>query len=180
MNRRFLLLLTVIFIGLAVFVAIQPELGRLPTTPTPNWREGFLFPEVTVRDIVTINLRDPNNGDTFTVSRAVNGTWTAPGSSGTLDTDAARLMAQAIVLLPYDQYLDSANTHLVEYGFNPNGILFIEFILQNGSQHVFAVGGLSENRENYSVIVDERPGVYLCPRGSLDFLIQMLLSPPLT
>lgn len=183
MNRRLISILLIIFVALAVFVATQPEQSATnltSATTTANWREGFIFPDVTVLDIVTVNLRDPNNGTTFTISRAADGTWTAPSSTGILDTEAASLIAQSIVLLPFEQYLDSPDLELSEYGFNPNGILFIEFILNDETQHIIAVGGLSTTRQNYYVVVDDRPGVYVSGRGPLDFLIKSLLSPPLT
>ncbi len=207
MNRRALLGLLGVFGLMALLVAVLPDRRQelennalatvfaptattAPTrtavpyfTPLPlstDWRQDYVFADITVRDIVTVNLRDPNSGTTFTITRAADGAWTAPNSAGTLDTEAASLIAQSLVLLNFNTLIEAEDADLQTYGFDPNGILFVEFIVLDGTAHVLAVGGLSTDRNNYYVIVDDRPGVYRCGRGPIDFLIQSLLSPPLT
>lgn len=176
------------FFGLAVLLFIQQNdgvvlfnpAGAAPTA-TANVRSSTLFPDVTVLDIVTVNLRDPNTNETFTISRSEDGTWVAPSSEGALNIEAATAIARTLVLVEYERTLPvDENTDLTQYGFDPNGLLFVEFILVDGTEHVMAVGGLSPDRQAYYVLIDDRPDLYLTGRGAVDFLIENQTNPPLT
>jgi hypothetical protein len=192
-DRRMLLVMVLALVVLAGIALLQTNPDLLTGTGSEvdersammatvtAWRGTFLFPDVTVTDIVTINLREPNSGRTFTISRDASGVWTAPGSVGTLDLEAARAIAQTIVLIPYERTVDLAqDASLVEYGFNPNGLMFVEFLEYDESSHIFALGGLTSDRQYYYLLVDERSELFVIPRSPLDFLRQMLSSPPLT
>jgi hypothetical protein len=167
---------------IAVMVAIGIYQSQPRSLTIEDLRSNAVFPEVRVLDLLTINLRDPNYDLTFTLSRAADGTWTAPDAAGSLDTTIATQIAQTVVLLPFERSFPmDADTDLTQYGFNPNGALFVEFVLTDGTQHVLAVGGLLPARDQgYYALVDDRPDIYIIPRGPLDFLIQNLYNPPLT
>lgn len=186
-NRRGLVVLLVIFMGLVgVYLLQQSQIDQavdtaLAPTPTIDIQDFLLFPETSVVDIVAVTLREPNTNATFTIVRAADGTWTAPDETGTLDADAATLVARTIVLTPFERVIevpDDASADYSQYGFRPNGELFIQFLLTDETAHVVAVGGLTGDRAFYYALVDERPGVYLVPRGPIDFLIQTLINPP--
>lgn len=170
-----LLLLLVVFVGLAVLTAQQ---ANPSPTPTPDWRENYIFPDVTVRDIVTVNLRDPNTNTTFTLSRDAEGNWTAPGRDGVLNTEIASSAAQSIVLIDFQRTIPMADD-LRQYGFNPNGTLFIELLLADETPHVIAVGGLTNDRQAYYLLVDDRPELYISLRGPIDYVIQVFRDPPI-
>lgn len=156
------------------------EATTAPIATLPAVRENALFPALAVMDILAINLRDPVNETYFTISRSTDGTWTAPSNEGQLDTDAATAIARTIVLLNSEstQSVD-AETDFDAFGFAEGGRLFVEFLLTDETGHAVAVGGLTEDRELYYVLVDDRPNLYLIPRGPLDFLSQSLENPPI-
>lgn len=179
-SRWFWLLVGGLLIAIMVAIGIYQSQPR--TLTIEDLRSNAVFPEVKVLDLLTINLRDPNFDLTFTLSRVADGTWTAPDAAGSLDTAIATQIAQTVVLLPFERSFPIDNAaDLTQYGFNPNGALFVEFVLTDGTQHVLAVGGLLPERDQgYYALVDDRPDIYIIPRGPLDFLIQNLYNPPLT
>jgi hypothetical protein len=185
-SRRGLLALLVIFMVLVVAVVWQQNREINPVNPDSDGaaaaltgvgsgRESFLFPEVAVLDIVTINLRNPNDDTTLTFTRSDDGTWFAADNRGVLNADAASAVARTIVLTSFEREIPlTAETPLGQYGFLPYGTLFVEFITVDGEEHIIAVGGLTNDRAYIYVIVDDRSTLYLVPRGPIDFLIQML------
>lgn len=176
-SRWFLLVVGGVLIAIMVAISIYQSQPR--TLTIEDLRRNAVFPEVTVLDLLTINLRDPNYALTFTLSRAADGTWTSD-RPGTLDAEVATQIAQTVVLMPFERAFPVGD-NLAQYGFNPNGKLFVEFVLIDGTQHVLAVGGfLPERDQGYYALVDDRPEIYIIPRGPLDFLIQNLYNPPLT
>lgn len=180
-SRRILLsIIVIIAIGLIV-------LGVAQVTPSPaatfeELRQNALFPDLIVRDLVSINLRDPNTHQTFTLVRANDGTWMAPFYDGPLENARASDIARTIVLLAATESQPiTEQTNLALYGFDPNGQqlrLFVEFLRVDQTQHIIAIGGfLPDRRDGYYVLVDDRPYLYTLPRGAVDFLLQTLISP---
>jgi hypothetical protein len=137
---------------------------------------------MTVLDIQAIRLRDPQSDKSFVISRDANGNWTAPGSEGSLDTNAASNIAKTVVLMPYKQSVAlETNPDLTQYGFQPNASLLVDILLSSTSDgHVIAVGGLSPDGLEYYVLVDDKPQVFLIERGAVDYLKTQLTKPPLT
>ncbi len=181
-NRRVVFVFLIVFVILAVLTVLQnQELAVPEVIPQPTGTFKRVFPEMAVLDIQAIQIANPNTGDSFTISRSDEGIWTAPGSDGTLDATQATAIARSVVLMPYERTLTvTDDTDLTEFGFNPNGLLFVGIVLVGGEQHVVAVGDLTATREEYYVLVDDRSEIYLVKRGPLDFLIQKFLEPPLT
>jgi hypothetical protein len=172
-----LAIITISVIALGITRVNQP-----PANPFDELRGNALFPDLIVRDLVSINLRDPNTHQTFTLVRAEDGSWIAPFYEGQLDPDRASDIARTIVLLAaIDSQPITDQTNLALYGFDPNGgelRLFVEFLRVDQTQHIIAIGGfLPDRRDGYYVLVDDRPYLYTLPRGGLDFLIQSLISP---
>lgn len=176
MNRRTLLILGLVFGVLLAVTLVQNQLAN-QAAPTQDFQLLRIFPEMAVLDIQAIQLRTPDGNRSFTISRAEDGTWTAPGAEGTLNAEAASNIARSIVLMPYQRTVQ-ASGNLTEYGFQNGGILFIQALLANGEEHIVAVGGLTATGDTYYTLVDERPEVYLVERGAIDYLINYLLTPP--
>ncbi len=183
MNRRILFVLGIVFIVLIAITYIQSHPAAVPT-PTQD-----LFPfsvgrdlNMTMLDVQAIRLRDPQSDKSFIISRDSSGNWTAPGSEGSLDTNVASNIAKTVVLMPYNQSVTlEVNPDLTQYGFQPNGSLLVDIILNRTSEgHVYAVGGLSPDRLEYYVLVDDKPQVFLIQRGAVDYLKSQLTKPPLT
>ncbi len=175
MNRRPLFILTIVFVVLLAVTVAQNYFTNRPT----DQDNGLLriFPEIAVLDIQAIQLRTPDGSRSFTISRAGDGTWTAPGAEGTLNADAATNIARSVVLLPYQRTVPELE-NLTEYGFAPYGILFIQVLLYNNEEHIVAIGGLTTTNDAYYTLVDERSEVYLVERGVVDYLMNYLLTPP--
>jgi len=183
MNRRMLIILGVVFAALALITYLQSR----PTpveTPAADRFVSFIGRDLnmTVLDIQAIRLRDPQTEQSFIISRDADGNWTAPGSDGRLDLDAASNIAKTVVLMPYWQTVElSESPDLAQYGFQPNGVLSVEIVLA-GDQggHVIAVGGLSPTGYEYYTVIDEQPRLYLMERGAVDYLMGQITQPPLT
>src|SRR5262249_18697088 len=136
---------------------------------------------MTVLDIVAIQLLDPNSNTAFTISRNAAGNWTAPQSKGSLDTTAASNIAKAVVLMQYESTVPiTPSTNLQQYGFTLHGQLLVSILLQNQQTHAIDIGGLSPSGAYYYGRVDDDPQIYLFTRGAADYLITQLNPPPLT
>lgn len=190
MNRRTLLILLVTFVALVIITLIQsapPAAPQTPDEPTPIIlnTETFpylrVYPDIAVSDIQAIRLRDPATNETFSISRTADGNWSSTDQAGQVDANAASVLEKTIVLLPYQRTLPiTASTQMDEYGFQPNGQLFVEIVLNDNSGHVVAIGGLTTTGRNYYALVDERPEIYLLERGAVDYLIATYRNPPIS
>ena len=191
MKRRGVFALLLLFVVLAVIATLQmrppaqPSLEELRATATMLGTPIFsrIFPDMAVLDIQAIRLRDPDSNQEFLISRGTDGQWTAPNATEEerLDAHTASNIARTVILLHYERTLPVENsTQLAEYGFNPNGNLFIEVLLESGEGHVVAIGTLSGSRTVYYALVDERQEIYLLERAPVDYLITQVTNPPLT
>jgi hypothetical protein len=175
-NSRLLILFLMVFVILAALLAFQSfqRTANPPATAIPR-----LFTGVTVDAIQAIRLRAPETGESLVISRADDGSWTAPELSGTLDAAEAENIARTMVLLPYHRTLPlNPDADLTAYGFTPQGILGIEIVLSNGNTHAVAVGFRTPTENAYYALVDDRPDLYLIDRFPIDFLISRLKNPP--
>jgi hypothetical protein len=180
MNRRGLLVLLLIFIGLIVAAVAQTQIIPGPDTP-PTPFLTRVFPDLSVLEIQAVRLREPASGQNLTISRDSSGSWISSFEDAALDADAASSIAQTIVLLPYQRTLPLTDeTDLEEFGFQPTLSLGIEILLVNGTSHAVAVGGLSGSLVTYYALADDRPEVILIERAPIDYLLTLLRTPPLT
>ncbi len=186
--RRRLLLLSGLFVLLLAAAFLQGRNNNpQPTLVPPTAAETVtptllpllqLFPDIVVLDIQAIRIEDPNTGDSITLIRDASDNWTAPDSEGQLDTNAASDIARTIVLLPYSRSINiTSQTILSDYGFDPNGQLFISLVMKNGEGHILAIGALSETEPVYYALLDERDEIFEVERGPVDFMRNFLLSP---
>jgi hypothetical protein len=156
-------------------VTVSPALSPVPTGTLLR-----VFPDLAVRDMQAIRLQDTVNDRSFTLSRAADGTWTAPEADGTLDTEAASAIARTFALLPYARSINIvSDTDLSAYGFSETPRLLFQIVLTDGSGHVIAVGDLTADGSAYFGLVDERDEIYLLERGPVDFLSGYIQFPPL-
>lgn len=177
-RRTGLIILLVIFgvLGLLTFLQQRQEPQVVvPTGAVPFYR---VFPDLAVLDIGGIRVRSPENDQSFTLARGEDGTWQAPGSEGTLDTEIASDIARTMALLPYIAIVTAADADTTLYGFQPEGILSLEIALSDGTNHVVAIGYRTPTETGYYAFVDERPELYILDRAPIDYLISQLREPP--
>jgi len=180
-SNRSLIIFLMVFVVVAVLVAIQNMQPRVVAGPTPTPPDPQTFTDFTLNDIQAIRLRSPESNLTFDLARDANGLWTAPNATGTLNTTEANNIAKTMVLLPYSQTLTlKAGDDKKTYGFTPEGILVIEIVLQTGVTHAVEVGYRTPTQENYYALVDDRPDLYLLDRAPIDYLISRLKTPPVS
>lgn len=180
-NTRSLIVLLMVFVALVALLMFQNDQRSYAPTPTSALAANPVFTDFTPDGIQAVRLRSPQDGVSFVISRATDGTgsWTAPESSGTLNTAEAENIARTMVLLPYSSTLPlPQGTELAGFGFTPEGILSIEILLADGNSHVVAVGYRTPTEENYYGVVDDRQELYLLSRPAIDYLIARLKSPP--
>lgn len=178
-STRVLIVMLMAFVALAALLVYQNDQRNYAPTPTSAMAANVVFTDFRPDDIQAIRLRSPQDGLSFVVSRDDTGSWTAPESSGTLNTAEAENIARTMVLLPYASTLPAPHTEdLPGFGFTPEGILSIEILLVDGNSHVVAVGYRTPTEENYYGLVDDRQELYLLSRPAVDYLIARLKSPP--
>jgi hypothetical protein len=187
MKRRGLLGMVAALVVLVVVAALQsrPVPVSLVTGTTTVELLKFLGLELdmAVLDIVAVRVRNPQTGEGFSISRDAAGNWTAPDAPDkTLDTEAARNIATAVVTLQYRDTLNITDqTSLSDFGFNANGgILSVEVLLNDQSSHVIAIGRIAPSEIGFYGLVDERAEIFLFERGAVDYLLTQLVKPPLT
>jgi hypothetical protein len=172
-NLRTLAFLAVLFVALALALVVQQG-GLTPTgqpvAPTAIFQR--LFPDLEVRQLQAIRLLVPYADESFTIARAADGTWAAPGYEGRLDPEAATVITRTVVLLPYrHRFLPPEDADLEQYGFVPDQNEFaILFVTLDGEQHSINIGFPSRDSPTFYVLVDDRPEIYLVERPPLDVL----------
>lgn len=180
MKNRGVLILIVIFIGLAVAVFLQNRSIENATTPTPTPRFTRVFPDLAVLDIQAIQIRDLRTEETFTISRTNEGIWSAPYINETLIEGAGTGIAQTVAFLPFTQEIPiTDDLDPRDYGFDPFGYVFIEILLLNGEAHVVAIGNPLQTVGEFYLRVDDRPVIYTGIRQPYDDLAGLLDNPPL-
>jgi len=177
-TNRTLIFLLMGFVVLAVIVALQnAQQNAILATPIPL--TNAVFQTFGTDDIQAVRLRSPESGESFSISRAADGTWTSE-SSGTLDQTEANNIARTMVAMMFsDSFTVPEGDNLMTYGFTPEGVLSVEIVLANGESHAVAVGYRTPTEENYYAVVDDRAGLYLIDRPAVDYLISRLKSPPI-
>jgi hypothetical protein len=176
--NRTLILLLMVFVALAAVVAYQ-NAQRQAELSRPIPLTNAVFSSFVADDIQAIRLRSPESGESFSIVRAGDGTWTSD-SSGTLVQDEANGIARTMVAMTYDgSFTLPEGQNLTTYGFTPEGVLSVEIVLSSGESHAVAVGYRTPTEENYYAIVDDRTEVYLILRAPVDYLISRLKSPPI-
>jgi hypothetical protein len=185
MNRRVMVFLGVLLFGLVSIALLQTRSASQSTIDVAGTLNSFYLVGrdlgFTPEDIQAVRLRDPRGSSSFIIARDGNGVWTAPGSSGTLNTGAAEIIAKTVALLPYMNTSPiDASTKLSDFGFNPEGQFAIEVVLLDGSGHSIAIGSLSASQVTYYALVDERAEVLFLERAPVDYLATQLNKPPLT
>jgi hypothetical protein len=183
-GRRNVLILAALFAILLVVTLLQSQqIVFRPSAPTPLPTGIYrrVFPEMAVLDILAIRLENPQTGATFTISRASDGTWTAPDSEQTLDTDVATMIAQTIVLLPYEGTVTlTEDSDLDTYGFQAEPRLLVQVLMSNGDSHIVAIGEVTPSEAAFYALVDERDEVYLLDGRAVAYLLTTLESPPVS
>jgi hypothetical protein len=180
-NNRLVLVFLAVFLLLAALLAYQESRPTQVDAPTPGERQAHVFPDLTLNSIQAIRLRSPETSESLILAREMGSAWTAPESSGTLNSTEADNIAKTMVLLPYNDTLAvKSNADLSAYGFTPNGVLSIQILLFNGDSHAVEVGYRNPTEDSYYALVDERPDLYLVERAAIDYLISRVKNPPIT
>jgi hypothetical protein len=173
LSRRRRLLM---FLAIIAAVILLGVLQAAPRGFVPDASDLLVFPDLAAIELSVINLYDPTTGLAITLSRGDDGRWIEEGSNTEFDPAYVNQLAQTIVMLAYDHVLPlGPDDDLAVYGFAPAGQLFVEFIEADGTQHAVAFGNLLPDRDaGYYALVDDRPQLYVIPRGAADYLLSQL------
>jgi hypothetical protein len=176
-GRRTLIMLALMFAALAALTLIQN--AQPDTVATPEVPFFRVFPDLAVLDMQAIRIRNPANDASFVLTRAADGTWTAPDIDGTINADAASSVARTVSLLPYTRTLPlEAGTDFALYGFAPQPVMTVEIVLVDGATHGVVLGFRTPSETGYYALVDDHEVIYLLERAPVDFLIAVLRNPP--
>lgn len=173
LSRRRRLLMVIAILAAVILLGV---LQAAPRGFEPDASDPLVFPDLAAIELAVINLYDPTTGVTMTLSRDDDGRWIEEGSNTEFDPAYVNQLAQTIVRLAYNQVVSlEADADLAAYGFAPAGQLFVEFIEADGTHHAVAFGELLPDREaGYYALVDDRPELYVIPRGAADYLLSQL------
>ncbi len=101
-------------------------------------------------------------------------------TSAAVDSAAADNIAWTMQQLPYSRTLPlNDGDSLQIYGFTPEGVLSIEFVMSDGTSHAVAVGYRTPMEDGYYGLIDDRADLYLLGRPAIDYLISRLKNPPI-
>jgi hypothetical protein len=188
-NPRTLIILGVIFAALVVFSLLSgsepavPVSTAVPTVTIEAIPTGTLlrvFPDLRVVDIQAIRLDDLVNGRALTLTRDADGGWIAPELDAELDDEQASSIARTMVLFPYASSINIVpNTDFERYGLTENPQMMLQILKTDGTSHAIAVGHLIDSERAYYVLVDERDEIFQVERGPIDFLRNLIISPPI-
>ena len=179
-RNRSLLLLAIVFVAAAALLAIQRTQQNAVEPTTTDVLYFHVFPSLTATDIQAIRLRSPETGDSFTIARTTDGSWATPNGSTTVDATVADNIAKTLEQLPYSRTLPlNDGDSLQIYGFAPEGVLSIEFVLSDDTSHAIAVGYRTPMDDGYYALIDDRTDLYLLSRPAIDYLISRLKTPPI-
>lgn len=182
---RTLLILAIVFVALIGVLFLQERMlseSAEPTLPPqPTAMLERVFPDLELSRIAAIRMIVPDTGRELTIARAESGEWVAPALEGTFDQEAATLIGRTIVLLPYRRsFAIDDTTDLTQYGFDPNGDIWLQFFTVDNEEHVVAIGDPAFDSPTFYALVDDRPAVFLVERPAIDFLLQYFVNPPMT
>jgi hypothetical protein len=179
-QRRTLLVLGLIFIGLIVWTVI----GRISPPPTVQSERSAVIEDqrvydgVSLAEVMAVRLRSPQTEAVFAVARDTAAVWqVVEGSGMTITSEAADALALTVIVLPYLDTL-TPDADLTLYGFEPEGILSIELVLDDGTTSAVAVGYRTPTELGYYAFIDSRPELYILDRAPVDYLISILRNPP--
>lgn len=185
-DLRTLLVLAIVFVALVGVFFLQDQAINQSATPVPSPEPTAMlrrvFPDLQLTRIQAIRMFFPDTEREFVIARSGDGTWSAPGTDGTLDQEAAGLIGGTMVLLPYRRVFSiEDNTNLAQYGFDPSGDLWLQFITTDGEEHIVAIGNPAQDETpTFYALVDDRKEIYLIERAPVDFLVRYFISPPVT
>lgn len=182
---RTLLILAIAFVALVGVLFLQEKAlnenapPTVPPQPTPILER--VFPELELSRITAIRMIVPDTGRELIIARNEGGEWVAPALDGTFDQEAAVLIGRTMVLLPYRRSFDiDETTNLAQYGFDPNGGIWLQLFTIDEEEHTVAIGDPSFDSPTFYALVDDRPTLYLIERPPIDFLLQYFVNPPVT
>ena len=178
---RTMLILALVFAVLLIITALQSGvISRSTQQAQDDYPFARVFTTFGEDDILAVRLLDPDNQMSFTIVRTQSGDWSAPDHGGQLDQQSAALIVRTITLLPFDRTLAAPSRDaLPSYGFAPSGILLIQIVLADGTEHGVAVGARNPDATAYYGLIDSRSELYLLGRPPIDYLLQQLRTPPI-
>ncbi len=164
---------------MAAALAVQ---NRQPTpAPVPNVTLSIVrvFPDLRVIDIISIRLLDPVTGSNFTIVRDGLGNWVSADGRA-LEDNAGTTIARTIALLPSTRTVRVPDdSDLAPFGFAPNGLLFVQVLLANGTGHTVAIGTVTPTMEGHYALVDDQEEMHVLLTEAVAYLIAVLRDPPL-
>jgi hypothetical protein len=177
MKQRTLLILVLIFLGLAAIVLTPAgdDNGSGAATPTlPTFLR--VYPNIAVLDILAVRISDPSSGDVLTFRREDDGTWVADEVAVEIDQEIGTGVARTVALLPYTQTIDPPpNGDLAQFGFRVTSDgevanFNIQIFMTDGSIHFVAIGDPLQIRPDFYALVDDRSEIYTIQRSAIDYL----------
>lgn len=179
-GRRTLFVLAAIFAVLLALTLLRARPQEQQAAPSlDDIPYESVFPDLSEGEIQAVRLQETQTGSFLTIVRGENGLWMAPDTPGVLDQDIANLIARTVAVLPVQNIFSmEGSPDLRDYGFNPDGNLLIQVVLNDGSQHGVVVGGISPSGNGVYALVDDQDSMYLLERAAIAFLVAQVETPP--
>ncbi len=174
-NRKSLILLLTVFLGLVVILIVQQVTNNSGDSSQFNNQTALqfnssdnqaIYPDLAVEDIVAIRLEDPILRSFVTLQRDEDDVWVIQGDNRPVEQAYAESIAQTVTLLPYSYVIDGIEpSEYPDYGLSQrDALLFVQIILHDGTGHIVAIGNQTPTRDGYYALVDDNPQLYIINR----------------
>jgi hypothetical protein len=132
-----------------------------------------IFTDWGASQVQAIRFEDPFNNDVISVRRTEDNQWQAVEFTGDIQQDIADGLARTVAILPYSTTLEGVDPeNYAQFGLTLDSVLMlITVLLDNGDQHVIAIGTRTPDSNNHYVLIDERPDIYVVPVQPVAFLL---------
>ena len=175
-------ILLMIFLVLATIVYLQDQRSS-DDSQAPIAAPAFsrVFPDLSVLDILAIQMSFPETDLIVTFARETSGQWIWLEEDQPISNDVGTSVARTVVLLPYTRTIPPpSDGDMTQYGFGETPQFLISVVTASNGELSVGIGDPLQTGPGFYGIVNDREQLYVLQRSPIDFLVSLVLEPPET